>query len=467
MLTLSYYNAIAADGGFGGLSIAALEALQTRSKQIHHNLAAQRQQGNLYFADVIDQTDAELDAIEQLANEIRTGFENLAVLGIGGSSLGAIALHQALNGPYYNERVLQGKTPGPRLFFLDNVDPDTIATFTQTADLDKTAFNAISKSGGTTETVAQMLWVSDQLADPAHFHKQMYLTTDPTTGSFRKLINERGFKSLPVPTALGGRYSVLSAVGLLPAAAVGIDIRALLGGAKTMRERCTSENLLENPAYLVGALHYLADRTQGRSIAVMMPYLDRLFGFAQWFGQLWAESLGKRFALDAEEILTGQTPVSARGTTDQHSQLQLYAEGPQDKLMAFLALKEHKRDLTISADAMGIETYGFLQNATFGQLLNAEQQATEFALRQGGRISYTITLDTLDAATLGGLMYLYELATVFAGGLYRIDPLDQPGVELSKVLTFGLMGRGGYETQGEAIRAYLTDKKAAGYHVEA
>ncbi|WP_218080454.1 hypothetical protein [Anthocerotibacter panamensis] len=466
MLRVNYYNMMSAPD-LVGLPVSCLDALVAKGKTVHTALMAQQQAGDLYFVDILDQSPSERQHIQDLAAKVRGNYENLAILGIGGSSLGPIAVHQALNGPFYNERVLQGMVDGPRIFFLDNVDPDTLAIFAKTVDLTKTCFNVISKSGGTTETLAQMLWIIDQLKalNPDGWKDQLIITTDPDRGSFRSLVHSGNFASLPIPYPLGGRYTVLSAVGLLPAATVGLDIDGLLAGAKAMRERCTSADLRENPAYLLGALHYLADQ-HGHNIAVMMPYSDRLYGFAQWFGQLWAESLGKKFATTGEIVSTGQTPVSARGTTDQHSQVQLYAEGPHDKLISFLRLAEPSPALPITSDGLGEPGFQFLIGAEFGQLLNAEEQAIEFALRQFGCISYTLELQRLDAPTLGAMIYLYELATVFAGGLYGVNPLDQPGVELGKVLTFGLMGRSGYEEQKSAIQGYQTERQKSPYVME-
>jgi glucose-6-phosphate isomerase len=463
MLRLNYYNMMTAPD-LAGISASALAALVSKGQGIHHQLKVQQEQGNLYFCDILEQTPAELAAIQALAEQIRGRYENFVILGIGGSSLGPIAVHQALNGPFYNERVLQGSVSGPRMFFLDNVDPDTLATFLTTVDLTKTCFNAISKSGGTTETLAQLLWIIDQLkaVNPDSWKDQIILTTDPAQGSFRKLVEEFNFASLPIPFPLGGRYSVFSAVGLLPAAVTGLDITVLLNGAKAMRDLCQSPDLTQNPAYLLGTLHYLADQA-GRNITIMMPYSDRLFGFAQWFGQLWAESLGKRYATSGEEVYTGQTPASSRGTTDQHSQVQLYAEGPKDKMITFLRLAQPTPAHKISSDGLGEAGFKFLVGAEFGQLLNAEQQAIEFALRQVGCISYTLELAELDTATLGAMIWIYEMATAFAGGLYGVNPLDQPGVELGKVLTFGLMGRAGYEAQKAAVLAYQEQRQQSPY----
>jgi glucose-6-phosphate isomerase len=234
-------------------------------------------------------------------------------------------------------------------------------------------------------------------------------------------------------------------VGLVPAALVGIDVRALLDGARAMDRRCDHGTLAENPAGLFAVLQWLADREAGAPIHVMMPYSDRLYSMADWFRQLWAESLGKQRSLGGEDIFVGPTPVKALGATDQHSQVQLYMEGPFDKTVTFLAVGERDRDLTIPRLYGDIDALGYLGGHTLGGLLDAERRATAAALAERGRMNMTVTLPRLDEHALGELLMMLAIATIHAGALYDVDPLDQPGVELGKQLTYGLMGRPGAE----------------------
>jgi glucose-6-phosphate isomerase len=240
---------------------------------------------------------------------------------------------------------------------------------------------------------------------------------------------------------------VLSAVGLLPAALAGIDIEALLAGAADMDERCRTGDMPRNPAGMFAALQYLAHTERGAPIHVMMAYTDRLYSVADWFSQLWAESLGKQHDLRGGEVFRGPTPVKALGATDQHSQVQLYIEGPFDKTITFLTARETALDVAIPEVYHDIDELSYLGGRTLGELLDAERQATAGALASRGRMNMTIELPRIDARALGQLFMMLQIATVYAGVLYEVDPLDQPGVELGKQLTYGLMGRAGFEPQ--------------------
>jgi glucose-6-phosphate isomerase len=259
----------------------------------------------------------------------------------------------------------------------------------------------------------------------------------------RAIADRESIATLPIPPGVGGRFSVLSAVGLLPAALVGIDIRALLEGARAMDRACDTGRLDRNPAGLFAALQWLAHTEAGAPIHVMMPYSDRLDSAADWFRQLWAESLGKRHDLQRRDVFTGPTPVKALGATDQHSQVQLYMEGPFDKTVTFLAVDEPGRDVGIPPLYPDIDAIGYLGGRTLGQLLDAERRATAAALAERGRMNMTLALPRPDEHALGQLIMMLEIATIYAGALYEVDPLDQPGVELGKELTYGLMGRPG------------------------
>jgi glucose-6-phosphate isomerase len=277
------------------------------------------------------------------------------------------------------------------------------------------------------------------------YRRHLLFTTDPEKGVLRALAKEEDVATLPVPGNVGGRFSVLSAVGLLPAALVGIDIRELLAGAQEMVERCAAPELRKNPAGVFAALQYLADTELDANVHVMMPYSDRLRDVADWFRQLWAESLGKQRTREGGEVFAGPTPVKALGATDQHSQVQLYVEGPFDKTITFLAEHDGGEDVQIPHAYPRHAELAYLGGHSMGELLRTEMLATEAALAQRGRMNMTIEVPRVDARSLGGLFMLLQIATVYAGHLYGIDPMDQPGVELGKQLTYGIMGRPGFE----------------------
>jgi glucose-6-phosphate isomerase len=261
----------------------------------------------------------------------------------------------------------------------------------------------------------------------------------------RSLAEQEGIPALSVPPGVGGRFSVLSAVGLLPAALAGIDVGALLYGGRSMVERCGTATHADNPAGHFAVLQYLADTEADAPIHVMMPYSDRLYGMADWFRQLWAESLGKRHDRSGADVFRGPTPVKALGATDQHSQVQLYMEGPFDKTITLLSPGPAVNDLVIPKGYPDIDSLAYLGGGTLGELLAAERNATASALARAGRMNMTLEFGEVSAETIGQAFMMLQIATIYAGELYDVDPLDQPGVELGKQLTYGLMGRKGHE----------------------
>lgn len=289
--------------------------------------------------------------------------------------------------------------------------------------------------------------------------RHVVVTTDPEKGPLRAMAAKLGLRSLPVPPGVGGRFSVLTAVGLLPLAAAGIDIDLLLAGARHADTLCAQEDPRANPAALHAGLLYLAMQEKNCNIHVLMPYRDGLLRFSEWYGQLWAESLGKARATDGSLVETGQTPVRALGATDQHSQVQLYVEGARDKVVTFIRVATHDGDVEIPGRDGDVEEFAFLAGHTMGGLLNMEQQATELALADAGRPTSLLTIERCDEAALGQLFHLFEVQTIIAGGLLGVDPLDQPGVEAGKRLTFAMCGRKGYEADAERVKAMLARKR--------
>jgi glucose-6-phosphate isomerase len=446
-IRLDYNNMLAPRvAGGRGIDPARLRELAPRFKEIQADVEARRAASRLGFFELPD-AGSVIDDIQQFADVAGQSFSNIVVLGIGGSALGTIALRSALLDPYWNELDDEAREFYPRLYVVDNPDPVTFAALLRRVELGKTLFNIVSKSGGTAETMSQFLIIREKLEAEFGdgYRRHVVFTTDPENGVLRKLAREEGITAFPIPSNVGGRFSVLSAVGLLPAAMVGIPIRDLLEGARQMDQRCRTDDLMSNPAGLYAALQYLADTELEAPIQVMMPYADPLRDVADWFRQLWAESLGKQTDLNGNTVNVGPTPVKSLGATDQHSQVQLYIEGPYDKTITFLSALQPTEDVEIPSLYGDVSELGYLGGHTLSELLRVEKEATEAALTERGRMNMTIELPRVDATSLGELFNFLQIATVYAGALYGVDPLDQPGVELGKQLTYGIMGRAGFE----------------------
>ncbi|MCL4458109.1 MAG: glucose-6-phosphate isomerase [Nitrospirae bacterium] len=368
------------------------------------------------------------------------GFENFILLGIGGSALGPRSIMDSLR-PFHN---FKNK---PRVFIYDNVDPVTLKNILDIADLKNTVINVITKSGSTAETIASFMIIWQKLKEQSlKAEDHIIVTTDTEKGNLRKIVNEYGLRSLPVPQGVGGRYSVLSAVGLLLAEAIGVYSGEMLKGAKDIHDRCVTPDLRQNPAYMFASGLYLTQQLKNRNITVIMPYADRLKSFSEWFCQLWAESLGKEGR--------GFTPYPSVGTTDQHSQLQLWMEGPEDKIVVFLSVEDYGADIEIPAVFQDMEGLSYLSGHTLGELIKIEQEASEIALTKRGRPSITIKLPKIDACHLGQLFHFFEISTAVTGLLYGINPFNQPGVEEGKNLTYGMMGKKGYEDRKKEFESY-------------
>lgn len=420
--------------------------LAERFAEAYAVVERQRESGVLGFLDLPEASDTVAE-IRSWTRSKAGAFDDVVVLGIGGSGLGATAVKEALLGRFWNARDADGRGGFPRLHVLDNPDPDTVGGLLEELEPARTLFNVVSKSGGTAETMAQYLvaraWIETGVGDPLAGNHFVF-TTDPESGVLREIGRAEDIFTLSVPPNVGGRFSVLSSVGLLPAALCGVDIEGLLAGAGTALMRCRSAVLGENPAALFASLLHESDTAGGRPIHVMMPYADRLRPMALWFQQLWAESLGK-FVPDGSGRSVGPTPVAASGATDQHSVLQLLMEGPQDKVVILVAVEDTGTDIEIPRLHEDVPAIAYLGGHSLGELLDTERRATAEALRRAGRPNGTLIMPRVDAASLGELFMFLQLSTVYAGALYGIDPLDQPGVELGKRLTYGLMGREGAE----------------------
>ena len=458
-IKVDFNNMMADTVGSRGIMQDEITAMQ--DKLLQAAVSMEQKRGQMKWRELPYTQDAIVEDILDTAKDIAGKFENFVVLGIGGSALGPIAVQQALCHLRYND-LPREKRGGPRLFVEDNIDPERMEALLDVIDVEKTMFNVITKSGGTSETVSQLLIVVsllEQKLGRANINRHLIATTDEQKGNLILIAKELGLKTYFVPDGVGGRFSELCPVGLLAAAVCGIDIRALLAGAGYMDQLCAERDVWKNAAYMLATLQVIALQ-KGCNISVMMPYADSLKYMADWYAQLWAESLGKRYDREGKEVFVGQTPVKALGVTDQHSQVQLYTEGPFDKVISFLGVARYRTEFVIPHDFENIPDVSFLGGHTLNELIHAEQLATEYAVMKSGHLSHTITLPEVNAFTVGELLYMMEVQTAFAGELLNINAFDQPGVEEGKNATYALLGKPGFSEKKQELDARPAKKEA-------
>jgi len=414
--------------GAEGVSAPAFAAALRATEPALAALRARHGDGSLPLLRLPTKRD-DLPAIQEAARRLTAGASDIAMLGTGGSSLGGQTLSQLAG---YNVPGLGLLRAEPRLHFIDNLDGDTYSALLSKLPLATTRFVAISKSGGTGETLMQttaaILAVKD--AGLSARLPQLFLgLSEPARrgarNGLRALLGEYCITLLDHDPDVGGRFSVLTNVGLLPAAILGLDIEAIRTGAAAALKPVLAERPpAEVPAAVGAALAVALAGT--KSISVIMAYADRLERFTRWYVQLWAESLGKQGK--------GTTPIAALGPVDQHSQLQLYNAGPRDKLFTIVTVGAAGRGPRIPADLAHLAGEPNFAGKTMGDLVAAQGRATTETLAKNGCPVRTIHLDRLDERSLGELLMHFMLETIIAAHLLGVDPFDQPAVEEGKVL---------------------------------
>ena len=461
-VTLDYNNMMDTFLGDKGFTTKKISSYASRAAAAFRYVKANRGKDELYmgWTELPYNQKEIVNDILQTAKTVRSKFRYFVVLGIGGSALGPIMAFNALCHLHYND-LPRAKRKGPKFYVEDNVDPVRMKDLLDVIEPEHTCFNVISKSGATSETMAQYLIILDLLTKAGvNVKDNVIFTTDEKKGNLKKISDEcGGIKSYILPDGVGGRFSQLCPVGLLPAAVLGIDIKGLLAGAAYMDSLCRQPTMRKNPG-LMSAVLQIAAMEEGKNIGVMMPYSDNLKYLADWYCQLWAESLGKNERLDGTPCNVGQTPVKSLGVTDQHSQVQLYTEGPFDKVVTFLSLKKYGCETPIPHGCENIPDVSFLGGHTMEELIQAENAATAYALTKAGRMNYTIWIPELNAFTLGQLLFLFEMQTAYAGAMLNINTFNQPGVEEGKKATFALLGKAGYDAKKKELDS-LPEKDAS------
>jgi glucose-6-phosphate isomerase len=433
LVELDYTNVLENAVHAHGIPKIAFDKAAESCKHVVDDIQSAHTSGKLGFGD-LPNDEKSVKAVTEFARS--HSFPNVLVLGIGGSALGPAALDAALNRP----------GSGKRLVVLDNIDPDFIRDSLDAISPQDTIVNVIAKSGVTAETMATFAvvrqWLNESLGE-AKARERFVVTTDPEKGDLLAIARQENYPAFVIPPNVGGRFSVLTPVGTLPAALLGFDLEGLMSGARKAAAQARN-GFFENPALVAAFIQFVLERERGKRILVLFPYSQPLWKFAFWFKQLWGESLGKKLNRRGREVYYGQTPTAALGVTDQHSQLQMFIEGPNDKAFLFWDVKEFRNSLSIEHPFSKFSSLAYLEHKGMADLFKAEKQATEIALTEAGRPNTTVTVDRIDAEAMGELVMFSQYFTAYAGEFYDIDAFDQPGVEYGKKLTFAMMGRPGF-----------------------
>ncbi|RKZ04586.1 glucose-6-phosphate isomerase [Candidatus Fermentibacteria bacterium] len=384
-----------------------------------------RKQGRLGFLDLPYNLTLHRDTAD-LAEMYRRKYDTLFVAGIGGSSLGLRAILSALD-----------DQSGGKVVVVDSPDSRVIKNAVSETAPGNSVIAVVTKSGGTAETLSIFMELRRKLGDDA----PVVAITDPVNSQLRELAEKRGWNTLPVPANVGGRFSVLSPVGLFPAAFAGIDTAELIKGAVDVVEDFDANGVRSLAAVVAGAF---LSKFKSHPVHVFMPYSDFLYDTALWFAQLWAESLGKRLDMNGNTVATGQTPLACRGPADQHSLVQLFMEGPADKTVTIVTEGEPEDAEPLSGEFADQPAMNYLEGRSPDVLRKAEADATATALSERGLPVSRIHIPDINASYTGQIFMTLEIATVLTGLALGVDPLNQPGVERGKILTYKAMGREGY-----------------------
>lgn len=438
LLSYDFTNACAVACGAGvGINDAELDALEPAVADALAYLAGECNRPSGFFLDLPTRS---VDPEEALAHELRAAFDNIVVIGIGGSALGTRAIYKALTRPHtgtFRDKRDAGKTL--KLYFIENVDPVEIEDLLDAIDLERTVFNVVTKSGTTIETLSAFMIVRErllqQLGAPG-YRERVICTTDSGANALRALADEEGLRTIDIPPGVGGRFSALSTVGTLPLFCAGVDVRMLMEGGLAARHNALHAPLRENAAAMFAATQALFIQ-RGSGDVVFMAYITQFAELGEWFVQLWAESLGKR---RADGTAVGPTPIPAIGARDQHSLLQLMMEGPLERNVVFVEDSSMPDTLRVPTAPAGLASLRHLGDRPLSETLHAEQRGVEAALREAQRPSSTLRLRGVCEETIGAFIVTLEVATAITGHLLKINPFDQPGVELGKRYAHGILG---------------------------
>ena len=446
MIKLNFFNSLKDNYLKNGLKLEDIETSQY--EQQLKNIILNKSRDMMDWIDLPYQGKSFFEEIQTYGEHIRNHYENFIVLGIGGSALGAKAIKQALY-PYNSGKI--------NVTIVDNIDAEKFNSIIESINLEKTMFNVVTKSGTTVEILTMFVIVLEKLKTlmGEKAFSNLVVTTEKNNALW-DFCKENKIKTFEVPKGVGGRYSVLSPVGLLPSAVMGINLEKLLWGAKQVLENFKQQDLNKNICY-VSALINFSYFLRGKTEMVLLPYSNRLSEMTDFYIQLLSESLGKEKLLNGQPNTLYFSPTKAEGVTYQHSLLQMYQEGPQSKLFCFINLGQHTNDIKVPK--FGIENLDKFLPTTMASLMQKEQIACSLALKKAGHPSYEIIVPSITEENIGALLFYFELTTAIMAELMGVNAYNQPGVEIQKQLTKAMIGTEGFESQKQELLNMLKNKE--------
>jgi len=459
-MTLDYTNCLASSiGATHGLTDAEIDTLVAKFPKHHENIEELRANGESSFFDLPSQ---DLNAMQALVKQHKGKWENLVVIGTAGATIGPKSIAGALLPEHWNILTATARKKCPRAFILDNADPQSANELLAAIDPKKTLFYFISKSGNTAETNGVFMWLAEFLkkkVGKTALSKQVVLATTPERSFLSTVAEAEQIELIPIPDNLSGRFSVLHASSLFPVALLGIDYDGLLAGAKAMDERCRHDRAMENPAYMHSLIHYLLTRKRRKTLHSTMAFSNRLLGWVDWYNHLLAVSLGKMLNRKGKAVHVGPSPSQACGPAGCYGQMQLYQEGPFDKVTTFLTVTDHSTDLEIPALYEDNEGLNYLHGSKASTIMDQAYIGAAQVITDAGRPNMTIALDNVSPQSLGGLYFMLQLSTVMSAELYGIDAFNQPGVDANKQAIFAQLGRAGFEDKANLLAGYREREK--------
>ncbi len=454
-LTLDYTNCLATSiGATHGLTESEIETLVAKFPKHHETMEELRASKETGFFDLPYQ---DTKAVKDLIKDCKGQYTDLVIIGIGGATVGPASLFGALLHPNWNLLTDKARKGAPRVHLVGNADPVTLNSTLEVVDLKKTLFLIVSRSGNTAETSGIFLWLKEQLKrknGKTALAKQIVLATNAEHSALVEIAEKEKIRVLDIPSNLSDRFNVLGPATLLPAGLCGLDIDQLLAGAEAMDKRCRMDRAMENPAYMHSLIHYLLTRKRRKTIHAMMAFSDRLYAVVEWYSHLLSVSLGKMLNRKGKAVHVGPSPASCSGPSGCYGQMQLYQEGPFDKVLTFLTVSDHGADIALPKIHGNIEGVGYLAGSQLSTIIDDAYIGAAHTITASGRPNLTIAMDVVDAHNIGGLYFMLQLSTTMSAELYGIDPFDQPGVDTNKQAVFAQLGRAGFEDKAAALKEF-------------